>query len=149
MKSIGKIILTFAALLFLGGLFTLFWVATPGEITENKVVSRTYVGNGGMAARGAGYSSGATALRSLEYRYAVNNISYIGRSVRFSGGPSAMVPTSAYPSPITVYHSKSFPSVSVIDRGIPIFMIFLLILLGLGLIQMHYWFLKYTKPKAA
>jgi hypothetical protein len=140
-------VLTFAALLFLGGLFTLFWAATPGETTEYRLLSRTYAGNGGMAARGADYRGGATAVTSMEYLYKVDNITYTGHCIRFSGGPPRVRKSPTHQAPVMVYYLQAFPSISVIDRGIPFFTIFILILTGLGLIQMHNWFLAHTEAK--
>jgi hypothetical protein len=150
MKVIGKILLVFAALMLVGGFFTLFWEETSGKITEYKTLSRTYVGNSGMSAMGANYRSGATVLKSVKYSYTVNKIQYTGYSIRFTGGSSTMRSNPAYYQPtIKVYHSNTFPSLSVIDRGIPLLIIFLISLLGFGLIEMHNWFLKHTKPRKA
>lgn len=147
MKTIGKTLILLAALMFLGGLTTLLWEEVSGEITEYKTLSRTYAGNGGMAARGATYRDGATELAYITYQYSINNTQHTAHSIRFSGGASTLKPINDYSRPsIKVYHSSSFPSFSVLDRNIYFFMAFLLALFGFGLVETHKWFLKHTKP---
>jgi hypothetical protein len=50
-----------------------------------------------------------------------------------------------YPTPTKIYHSSIFPSLSVLRRGIPVFSIFMLVILGLGLIEMQRWIMAHVK----
>lgn len=134
-----------AALIFVSGFITLFWKEVPGEIVEHKILATTRVGNTGMTAMGATGREGFTMLSSIKYRYYVNGVYYSAYGVRFSGGAASLPrPANIQPAPIKVYYSTTFPFLSVIDRGIHVFLVFFLSLFGLGLIELHKWFIKHT-----
>ena len=141
MKIVGKSILYFAALIFAGGFITLFWEEVPGEIIKHRILSTTHTGNSGMTAKGVATRGGATMLTSIKYRYSVNGVNYSGYSIRFSGGDALLQKSSTYfrPVAVKVYHSSTFHFLSVIDRGIQIFIVILLSVLGFGLIEIHKW----------
>jgi hypothetical protein len=151
MKIAGKILLYLAALIFAGGFITLFWEEIPGELVKYNRLSTTYVGNSGMAVMGATNRGGATALTAIKYRYSVNGIHYTALSIQFSGGAAMQKDNPGYFRPTTtkVYYSSTFPFLSVIDHGIQIIWVLLLSVLGLGLIETHKWFIKYSTPEEA
>lgn len=147
MKIIGKILIVVAALIFVGGVVTLFWDEAPGQITNKRIIARTYSGNGGMNARGVTYQGGTTEVRLIEYRYSVDGHQYTSASIQFSGGTRMAENGKVhfYPTPTKIYHSSIFPSLSVLRRGIPVFSIFMLVILGLGLIEMQRWIMTHVK----
>ncbi|WP_146259837.1 hypothetical protein [Pseudomonas sp. URMO17WK12:I2] len=147
MKTIGKTLILLAILMFTGGFFTLFWEEVTGEVAEYETLAKTYTGNGGVAARGATYRGGATELAYITYHYTNETTQHTGHSIRFSGGSSSLKSADAYTRPaIRVYYSRTFPTLSILDRNIYFFMPFLLTLFGFGLIEMHKWFAKHARP---
>lgn len=137
MNKVGKILLYLSSIIFASLFLSLFlFNESKGLIIkdENLLFSE------GSGRAGSGSGSGPTKISLVSYTYKVQEKVFTGLTLRFYGGHREIYsPEPLKREKISVYYLKMVPGISIVDRATSLYTAVVLLLFGLGLIEVSKW----------
>ena len=137
----GRSLVAISGVLLLTGFLTLFYTPADRSIVRKNEV--TLYQNGYTETVGRlGYGKndgGKTSFVFFGYEYHVEGKVYKGGWVKIGSGKSLDQLN-------TVYYNPYIPFLSALERGVPLFWVVLLGIVGLGVLEVRKWLLQFVRP---